>query len=90
MIKLDQDNRELVSQFFKLINLMGNEDHLAKEFTGQLVREHRTLQQNAIRFMSQIINQYAENHTGHDLRNEAAVQWAENVARCHPGAFPFI
>jgi hypothetical protein len=90
MNKIDQDNQELVNQFFKLINYMGNEDALAKAFSDKLVREHRTLQQNAIRFISKVVETYAENHTGHDLRNEASVQWAENVARHHPGAFPFV
>lgn len=90
MSKVDQENEQLVSQFFKLINYMGNEKDLAKAFGEKLVREHRTLQQNAIRFLSEVIEFYAQNHTGFDLRNEASVQWAENVTRHHPGAFPFI
>lgn len=90
MSKLSQENKDFVNQFFKLINLMGNEDDLAKAFSDKLVREHRTLQQNTIRFISKVIETYAKSHTGHDLRNEASVQWAENVARHHPGAFPFV
>ena len=90
MADIKHENEELVNQFFKLINYMSNENELAKVFGDKLIREHRTLQQNAVRFMAQVIEYYAKNHTGFDLRNEASVQWAENVTRHHPAALPFI
>lgn len=89
-MSLKEQNQDLCNEFFKLINFMGNEDDLAEIFAEKLVRQHRTLQQNTVRFMSKVIEKYSKSHTGFDLRNEAAVQWAENVTRHHPGAFPFI
>ena len=59
--EVKDENKALVEKFFKLVNYMGNERELADLFGMTLVREHRTLQQNTVRFMAEVLKYYVEN-----------------------------
>ena len=78
---LDDQNHELFDLMFHLVNFMGNEDELAKVFIERLPRQHRTLQQNFMRFVQRVVLAYADQAEkyGSDLRNEDSVEWAKAV-----------
>jgi len=71
-------------------NLMGNEAEV-DAFMDTIMRSHRTLQQGAGRFIQALIFNTAEDKWGHDLRNEAWVEFckaAKPLVWDHP--LPFM
>lgn len=88
--EIGKDNKEICRELFRLINYVGNDLILAKEFTEFLKNEHRTLQANFIRMIQYILNEYARNEYT-DLRNEAAVAFSKKVAEATADiGIPFI
>lgn len=88
---ISERNEEVIEEIFRLLNYMTNEKELANAFNEKVSRQHRTLQQNFFRLVHSIIANYAVNSEkfGYDLRNEAAVNWAKEVAKIE-GFMPFI
>lgn len=85
--------QEMVNQLADMVNNMGF-DYLkgAETIAETLVKKHRTLQQNTLRLIAQVIKKYSElieTRYKTDLRNEAAAEWAKQIAEtnCY---FPFI
>jgi hypothetical protein len=74
---VEERNKEVVDEVFKLLNYMCNDKDLTKEFLDHLAREHRTLQQNFFRMLQILIENHAEN--SFDDRNAASVNWAKKV-----------
>ncbi len=74
---------EFAKQFSSFVNsysLDANEYAVAK-----MVRDHRTLQQNMMRFVMLFITEMAKN--GSDLRNEDSVELAKKIV-AHVGENP--
>lgn len=67
-----------------------NPKRLADEIVANLTSEHRTIQQSFLSAVKLALYQYA--NAQHDGRNEAAVQWAKQVADLPNGdlRFPII
>lgn len=82
-------NEAFVEELFQLVNFMGNEEELAKLLAEKLPQQHRTLQQNFLRLMKMVIEGYAKNNHGSDLRNEGGLKWAEQVSKIE-GYLPFV
>ena len=64
-----------------LSNAMNSSTFDAVEFAQQVRRDHRTLQQNTMRAVLELLKQWAEDaETGHfDARNEATVKASQAV-----------
>ena len=78
--KINQRNQELVKEFFRLVNYLGNDGDMAEALADHLRTEHRTLQQNFWRTIQMTSLLYAEQTKGHtDLRNEGALAFTEAV-----------
>jgi len=85
-------NEELVKDFFRLINAMGNDTDLAQTFYEHLYKEHRTLQQSALRVFKTIIEKYSLTTMDFsDARNEAGLKWAKEVKKAGEEHYlPFV
>ncbi|MHA1972821.1 MAG: hypothetical protein ACTSW1_07505 [Candidatus Hodarchaeales archaeon] len=83
-IKIEEAFQTIV----KATNSMGSTDHVAKQIAEKLQREHRTICQNTLRLMSEIIIEMAAVDST-DGRNEASINWCKKVAEI-PAYFPFI
>jgi hypothetical protein len=53
---------------------------MVQEFSEIISMEHRTHQANIVRNLQHILIAYGQNNRGTDLRNEAAVQFAQQVS----------
>ena len=82
--ELKEKNKKIVEDFFRLCNVMGNEDDLATAISEHINREHRTTIQCFFKTISRVIVDYAK--TGQcDLRNEDSLKWAKEVAKIDNG-----
>jgi hypothetical protein len=87
--KSDQEiGEDFASTFSDFCNSMSREP---KKFAvAKMLREHRTIQQNMMRFCMQFIEGMAAN--GHDGRNEASVELAKAIMEIESRkrALPYI
>lgn len=79
--------QKAVNTIFKALN-HGNDDQVADAVFKAVAGEHRTLQQNFFRMLQQFMVRYG-NEAGCDLRNEASVAWARQMAQEMQG-LPYI
>lgn len=90
---LEQENKEVIENFFRQLNIMSNDRRMAQQVTEHLSREHRTLQQNFFRVIKQVIETYGESQgpAFSDLRNEGSKKWAETVREAGRDIFlPYV
>jgi len=85
--------KETVQAMFQMVN--GAKDEFTRELSNQLLREHRTLQQNMIRtFLTTLVNYatyHEENPTCHDLRNQESVKLAKLIKQSTKDVYlPFV
>lgn len=71
--------KQAVEIIMDKMNTMSNQDKAAQEFYEAFISNHRTLQANAIRMLQTFLQKYST--APHDPRNEAAVEWANNVSK---------
>lgn len=77
---LEEQNQQLVKDFFRLINYMGNDKDLMAEFAKVLKTEHRQLQAYTITLLYDLIRDYASIPNDRtDARNVWPVKWARAV-----------
>ena len=76
--EIDIRNQEVAKEIIKLVNIMGNDEELAKVIIEELSKTHRTLIQSYFRCVKGVIEGYADTFTS-DLRNEASLKWAQEV-----------
>lgn len=72
--------------------VLADEDAAVDGIIDGLFESHRTHQQALFRVMATVIARYAtmsEEKMGHDLRNEASVEWCKAVAQI-PAHLPFL
>ena len=79
--------KEAMDQLIREMNVMGGEEDMVQGMTESLQGQHRTLQQTFFRVFSESMKEYQ--HTGTDLRNEAAVNYAKHITKIEY-QFPFI
>jgi hypothetical protein len=87
MTEQDQERKKVVAEFFHLVNSYGSDRELSAAIVEHLKNEHRTLQQTFWRIIQKVAVQYKDFNT--DLRNEAAVKFAKDIADID-GPMPFI
>ena len=88
--ELVERNAKVVKELTDLVNIMGNEEDLAKVFVSQLNKTHPTLQQNLFRVFASVIKEHAARPYT-DLRNEGSVEWAKKVVEATKKTYmPFI
>lgn len=79
---------EIIVSFNKLVNNMTFDYDSASNIMAQkFLCTHRTLQQSTIKLIACFIKKISTFNT--DLRNEAAIKWANDVAKID-SYFPFI
>ena len=85
-----QQLREAVAQVIEAARSCGNVNEAAEQIVNAITQEHRTHQQMFMGALKLAVYKYASVH--HDLRNEAAVEWSEQV-KTLPNSdllFPYI
>ncbi len=86
-MKTDQEiGEEFADEFSEFCNRMNREP--TKHAIAKLLRDHRSIQQNVMRFCVQFIEGMAIN--GYDLRNEASVTLAKEIMKIDCRALPYI
>ena len=83
-----EEAKALAERFMEVMN--GNDTNVAKAMLEVISKDHRTLQQNAMRCLYKVIRLYGESQEGFDARNEASVKWAKSVADAKEVYFPYI
>jgi hypothetical protein len=78
--ELEERSEKLAREFFELCNIMSSEDQVRNALTDALDRQHRTVIQNAMGVLRDVIKHYAEFH-GSDLRNQDSHEWAKKVTK---------
>jgi hypothetical protein len=85
---------EIVRSLMDELNIMGNEEVVAKAFIQEVQQTHRTLQQNFFgHVVVGVIKDFAKRHDeGYwDLRNEASCKTAKKIEPVIKDAyFPFV
>jgi hypothetical protein len=73
----------LCAHLFSIVGGYYGERNIVQHMSHLLVNSHRTVQQSMIRAISVIISRYADGRLriGTDARNQAAMDWAEQVAK---------
>lgn len=88
---MNDEYKELADKIFDIMNASGRDASFTKVLAEKWLTEHRTLQQGFGRMLKTIIETYAVMSVGSDLRNEATLAWAKEVAKLGPsGSFPYI
>lgn len=70
-----EQGEEFGRDFSNFLNTMGSDRQ--KAAIEVMLRDHRSLQQNTMRFFMMFVEGMAKN--GHDLRNEASVELAKAI-----------
>lgn len=78
--ELNSREEAAAKELFQLVNYCGGDRRLAIAISKKLLNEHRTLQQNFIRTVQMVVEEYAQKATT-DLRNEDAKAWADTVVK---------
>ena len=78
---LEQENKEVIENFFRQLNIMSNDRQMVQQINEHLAREHRTLQQNFFRVIKSVVETYGEKQgpAFADGRNEDSKKWAQKV-----------
>ncbi len=76
-----------MEQVIREVNVMGGEEDMVQGMVEALQGSHRTLQQSFMRVFSKAMQDYQ--NTGADLRNEASVNYAKEIAKIDYH-FPFV
>jgi hypothetical protein len=74
--KREREAKDVVRSIETVINRMGSRE-LQDEITSALANNHRTLQQNTMKFFMEFVAKMSQNRT--DLRNEASVNLAKQI-----------
>jgi len=78
--ELNDRNKAVVKELFKLINVMSNDTDLALDFAEHLKTEHRTLQSSFWRMVKKTAGEYYGNNKNFtDPRNEVAIALAKEI-----------
>ena len=78
--ELNEKNKQVFVDLFKLLNSMTNDDDLAVALADHLRQEHRTLQQSFWRMIQETSHLYEQQTNGFtDLRNEASLEFTKQV-----------
>jgi glycine/serine hydroxymethyltransferase len=86
--KDDKALEEIIERLSAIVNnLSFDYDEASKTMASQFACVHRTLQQSTIKLIAEFIRKVSVSN--HDLRNEAAIEWAKKVASID-SRFPFI
>ena len=73
------DASEVVELMFDQLN--GNDRQFTKAISEHLKHEHRTLQQNYFRSISNVTNEYCDDGSGSDARNKGSKDYACKVKK---------
>lgn len=88
-LEIEEKNKILASELLRQVNIMGNEDELARAILAELLSAHRTNQQSFIGILKSVLEDYARTE-GTDARNEDSKKWAKQVAKIQDYGFSFI
>ena len=88
--EVEKANQKHIETLFRLLNAMLNDELYTRQLVDHLKREHRTLQQNFFRMISEIVKEMAKQRDC-DLRNEASIEWCKKATQATQDIrFPFI